>query len=112
MDKVKKWIGALGLASLLVVPIGCGLSQEDRALMEEAIKASKEAKAAALQCQNLKESIARVETAAQRAEAASQAATMAAERADAAANRAAQAAAKAEAAATKIERVFEKSLRK
>ncbi len=112
MKKVKKWLGIAGLASLLLVPIGCGTCPEDKALMQEAIKAAEEAKAAAAQCQNLQESLARIEAAAQRAEAAAQQAAMAAERADAAANRAAQAAAKADTAATKIERVFEKSLRK
>ncbi len=109
---VKKWLGMAGLATLLLAPIGCGTCPEDKTLMQQAIKASEEAKAAAAKCQNLNESLARIEAAAQRAEAAAQQAAMAAERADAAANRAAQAAARADAAAKKMERVFEKSLRK
>jgi len=83
---------SLGLA-------GCaGLSKEDRTLMDSAIKASQEAKAAAAK--------------ADAAAAAAKKAEDAAMSAQSAANKASDAAARAEAAATKMEKIFDKSLKK
>lgn len=75
---------------------GCaGLKKEDRDLLNSAIKASEDCKAAATSAAD----------SAKKAEAAASAA-------QSAANKAADAAARAEAAAAKMERIFEKSLRK
>ncbi len=89
-----------GVTKLFVLPAmvcalglgGCaGLSNEDRDLMNSAVKASEDCKAASVSAKKAED---------------------AAIAAQSAANKAADAAARAEAAAAKMERIFEKSLKK
>lgn len=95
---------------------GCGLSKDDRALMQQSLQAAEQSKAAAARAEaaskRLEDVAARLETAARKAEEAAAAAAEAANRADAATNRATDAASRTEATAKKTERMFEKSLRK
>jgi len=112
---LKPVLSLLLALSLFTLP-GCGLSKEDKTLINQGIKAAEESKAAASRAEaatkRLEDVASRLESAARKAEEAAAAAAAAADRADAATNRASEAASRAETTAKKTERIFEKTLLK